>query len=189
MDKVKVKYYGDNGVFYELRIPKNLNWFIISRYFNENNNDYEAVHLIYNGNIIFNSYSYKKNEKIKKIYSKNEEWKIQKVFAHDLLKSLGINSFTLQILDKLQFDINYIKMKYWYIYLNSKVYHLDKNLKCNNKYETYDILYNDANLGRLYINNGNVYIEVNKGNRFDILSLFKAKTNEIGNHKKFLLFK
>lgn len=78
MDKVKVKYYGDNGVFYELRIPENLNWFIISRYFNENNNDYEAVHLIYNGNIIFNSYSYKKMKKLKKFIVKMRNGKFKK---------------------------------------------------------------------------------------------------------------
>ena len=49
MDKIKIKYKGTikNSYTYELRIPEDLNWFVINRYSNEENGNFDAEHLIY----------------------------------------------------------------------------------------------------------------------------------------------
>ncbi len=188
MDKLKIKYNGaiENSYAYELRIPEDLNWFVISRYSNEKNGDFDADYLIYNGNIIFKGYSYKENRKIQKYYNKNQEEKIQKEIAYDLLQNIGVNLFTLQILDRLKFDVNHIKRKCWRNYwFNRNInYFLKGNLVSDENYkELYDIVFNNDILGKIFMDNGNLEIEIKPHNQVDIIQLFKSKVYRPKNNK------
>lgn len=98
--------------------------------------------------------------------------------AYDLLQNIGVNSFTLQILDRLKFDVNHIKRKYWRNYwLNRNIkYFLKGNLAPDENYnELYDIVYNNDILGKIFIDNGNSKIEIKPHNQVDIIRLFKSK--------------
>lgn len=66
-----------NKLLYELRIPEDFNWFIISRY-NKENTNYETDHLVYNGTKILLYGYYYRNEKIPKYYDETKTKKYKK---------------------------------------------------------------------------------------------------------------
>ncbi len=180
MDKFKINFEV-NKLLYELRIPEDFNWFIISRY-NKENINCETDHLVYNGTKILLYGYYYSNEKIPKYYDAVKNEKIQKEFVLDLLNNIRINWFTLQILDKLDFDVKYLKRKYWkhYYFNNSTKYILMENFLVNERYEkSYDIFEskkNDKKVGNLYIKNQGVEVKIFPDNQINIQKLNKAKT-------------
>lgn len=182
MDKLKITYNGflDENYTYELRIPDNLNWFVISRYLKEKNGYDDAEYVIYNGSeILFAAYSYIGGKKIKHLYPEEVEEEIKTEFAYDLIQRIGFNSLTLKILERLQFNVNHLKRKFSHLFLHNKKlkYTLNESISDNNDYESsYDILSNNSEkvLGKMYINNNKIKIDVKK-DKIDILRLLKTK--------------
>lgn len=61
MDKLKIIYHDslNKNYSYEFRIPENINWFVITRFLNNENDNFDSDQLIYNGNkLILQGYSY-----------------------------------------------------------------------------------------------------------------------------------
>lgn len=190
MDKLKIIYHDslNKNYSYEFRIPENINWFVITRFSNNENDNFDSDQLIYNGNkLILQGYSYMNLIKKNKYYS--NELATQKVFAYNILKSIGINSFTLKILDILEFETKKLKLKYWksYFFNNNEKYELQENLQNNERY--FNILSNKSNniLGKLYINEGNVEIEIYYNNQIDIERLYNTMQKKLKNNKQKVL--
>ena len=139
MDKIKIHLVVKKDFMfeYELGIPENFNWFIISRY-NKTKNNYETDHLIYNGNkFLLYGYYFKENQKITKYYDEYQNNRVEKEMLIDLLNCLGINWFSLKLLDKLDFETKYLKRKYWkQYYFNYNVnYILKENISKDHEYK------------------------------------------------------
>ncbi len=180
MDKIEIIFMGQESSLYEykLRILENLNWFIITRFNNENNN-HETDMLIYNGNTtLLYGYLFKNDKKITKHYSAKQNDEIPKNFMRDLLNYIGINSFSLKLLDKLNFDTGFLKKKYWkHYYFNRNIkYLLKEETSDNDAYEKkYDIYDNENKIGEIYLNDGNSKIIVFPNHQIDISRLYKSK--------------
>ena len=190
MDNLKIKYHDslNKNYSYEFRIPENINWFMITRYSNDENDNFDMDQLIYNGNkLILQGYSYIDKIKRNKYYS--NELATQKAFAYNILKSIGINSFTLKILDRLEFETKKLKLKYWksYFFNNNEKYELKENFQNNEKY--FNILSNKSDniLGRLYINSENVEIEIYYNNQIDIERLYNTMQKKQKKNKQKVL--
>ena len=55
--------------------------------------------------------------------------------------------------------------------------------------KSYDIVYNNDILGKIFTNNGNLKIEIKPRNQIDIIKLFKSKIYQMPNNKSFWLLK
>ena len=194
MDKIKINFSSqkDSLYEYELRIPKDFNYFVISRY-NKESNDYNTDFLIYNGNtVLLYGYYYKDNQKIKKYYDEYQDNKVQKEMVFDLLNSIGINCFSLSLLYKLDFEIKYLKRKYWkeYYFNEGIKYILKENISNDDKEsKKYDIL-DDSNeenkLGEISINYDEDESEITifPNMTINISKLYKSKICEFNKVRK-----
>ena len=194
MDKIQINYNSQKNSFYEyqLRIPEDFNWFIISRC-NKENGKSEIDNLVYNGSkILLYGYYYKNQEKIEKYYNESQNEEVQKEFISDLLNSIGINWFTLKILDKLNFDTNYLKRKYWKYYYFNKSKYILQELEANDEdIKKYDIYcnFNQKKLGQICTSNGNLKISILPNNKIEYSSLSKSKIYSVNNDKVHKLIK
>ena len=192
MDKIKINFSGqkDSLCEYELRIPEDFNWFVISKH-NKESDNCDTDFLVYNGNtVLLYGYYYKDNQKITKYYDEYQDDKVKKEIVFDLLNSIGINCFSLNLLDKLDFETKRLKRKY------SKQYYFNKNIKyilkenISNDYEEsikYDILdaSNEENqFGEISINNNKSKIMIFPNMTIDISKLSKSKVQEFNKVKK-----
>ena len=192
MDKLTINFSSkkDSLYEYELRIPEDLNWFVISRY-NKESNNYDADFLVYNGNtVLLYGYYYKDNEKIKKYYDEPQDDKVKKEIVFDLLNSIGINVFSLNILDKLDFETKYLKRKYWkQYYFNGNIkYILKENISNGNeesiKYDILDASNEENQFGEIGINNNKSKITIFPNMTINISELYKSKICEFNKVRK-----
>lgn len=180
MSRVKINYTIKHSTLYEyeLRIPIDLNYFMISRYSKEN---HEFILLIYDNNKI-SLYGYQHNENRIISYNENQNYEIQKQFMFDLLNSIGINWLSLEILDSLNFRTNHLKIKHWKeYYFNRNIQYILKEIKyIDDEYKKkYDIfIENKENaIGEIYANDNDTKLAVTiyPNNRIDITRLCKSK--------------
>jgi len=190
MDKIKINFMGQESSLceYELRIPEDLNWFIITRYNNQKGN-HETEQLIYNEKqVLLYGYFYNNEEKIRKHYTESQSDETQKQIIYDLLNSIGINWFSLKILDKLKFETKSLKRKYWkYYYFNGNIKYMLKEIKSDDDGKKYDVYGNDneeTKIGKIYLNvDGNTKINIFPNKKIDISKLYKSQIFELSQEK------
>lgn len=145
MDKVKIKFKSrENGWKYQLRIPEDLEWFEICRYYKTKEKDM-YIYMYVHEEIMFYCFAYYNIENRKFEISLSEEEKDDYIVetACDLVSSLGINKFTLEILSRLDINIKpfifkniFRKKPYNFknMFLEKEKYYLSKCTK-NDKYQ------------------------------------------------------
>ena len=184
--KLKITYYDSKikDYFYEFCVLENLNWFMLSRYLTNENKTTELDYIIYNGQIIFSGFEYEKKKN--KDYTKEDEKNIKEELSNNLIKSIGLNEFSLEILKKINLQTNLVKFRYvksLFIKNNDKY-----NFKlCLDDIENFDkcfnIYSNDNILGKIFINGENIKIEIMRDNQIDIVKLCNELSKELKNNK------
>lgn len=190
MDKIKINFMRQDSCLYEyqLRIPEDLNWFIITRYNNQKGN-HETEHLIYNGEqVILCGYFFNNEKKIRKHYTESQSDETQKHIICDLLNSIGVNWFSLKILKKLNFKTKPLKRKYWeYYYFNGNIKYILKEIKSDDDEKKYDVYGNDneeTKIGEIYLNvDGNTKINIFPNKKIDISKLYESQIFELSQEK------
>jgi len=159
MDKVKIKFKSnENNWKYQLRIPEDLEWFNICRYYKTKEKDM-YIYIYVHEKIIFDCFAYYnlKDKKFGIILTEEEKDEIIEQTAFDLIESLGINKFTLQILYRLSINIKPLK-KYIFknVFRKKDKYYLSKYTK-DDKYE-FEIVNSNGDILGYY---SNIYDHVN----------------------------
>lgn len=192
MDKLTINFSSqkDSLYEYELRIPEDFNWFTISRH-NKESDNYDTDFLVYNGNTaLLYGYYYKDNQKITKYYDEYQDDKVKKEMVFDLLNSTGINCFSLNLLDKLDFETKPLKRKYWkQYYFNGNIkYILKENISNDNeesiKYDILDASNEENQFGETSIKKNKSKITIFPNMTIDISKLYKSKVQEFNKVKK-----
>ena len=192
MDKLTINFRSqkDSLYEYELRIPEDFNWFVISRH-NKESDNYDTDFLVYNGNtVLLYGYYYKDNQKIKKYYDEYQDDKVKKEMVFDLLNSIGINYFSLNLLDKLDFETKHLKRKYWkqYYFNRNRKYILKENISNGNeesiKYDVLDASNEENQFGEASINNDSSKITIFPNMTINISELYKSKICEFNKVRK-----
>lgn len=192
MDKLTINFSSqkDSLYEYELRIPEDFNWFVIRRH-NKESDNYDTDFLVYNGNtVLLYGYYYKDNQKITKYYDEYQDDKVKKEMVIDLLNSIGINCFSLNLLDKLGFETKHLKRKYWkQYYFNGNIkYILKENISNGNeesiKYDILDASNEENQFGEISINNDRSKITIFPNMTINISELYKSKICEFNKVRK-----
>lgn len=161
MDKIKIKFKdAENNWKYQLRIPVNLEWFEICRYYKTGEKDM-YIHIYVYEKIICDCYAYYniKNKKLGIVLKEEEKEDLIKQTTWDLINSLGINKFTLEILNKLNVKIPK-KHNFKNMFRKKENYLLSKNI--NNDNYKYDIIEQTDKkvIGNCNLKNGNLNLLV-----------------------------
>jgi len=189
MDRVKIKFKSkENNWKYQLRIPENLEWFNICRYYKTKEKDM-YIYIYVHEKIIFDCFAYYniKDKKFGIILNQEEKEEIIKQTAFDLIESLGINKFILEILYRLSINIKPLK-KYVFknIFRKKDKYYLSKYTK-DDKYQ-FDIIDSNGNvIGSYSEKGGNVDLLVLPNQKIEFDSFLKEKEHKISNAIKTLV--
>lgn len=104
-------------------------------------------------------------------------------FAYELINSLGVNTFTINLLTRLNFSEGDIKRKYWKEYLLAKeCYILNKDKPENEDYtESLNVIQKrngEEHLGVCHYNPNNIMLNINPGKTINVVKLTRTKKRQ-----------
>ena len=184
MDRLNVTYK-DNYFKYNFRMPNDLSWFQITGCKEMNDENYETIHLYYNGKkVLFYSYKIKNNEKYITYYNEEERNIIKFRFINALVEKIGYNWFTIDLIEKVNVKVEYLKTKHKLNTLLSKKHNYTfeeyiDNTEYNNNY---NVIIDGKEIGKISIKDKN--IKLNLENNIELLKLIDKLNKELNHNKK-----